>query len=67
MPKLKTKSAVKKRFKARGDGTLMAKKSGKKHNLRKRQTKLNRQKEGFFEVHKSHVKLVAKCTPYGLK
>ena len=66
MPKLKTKSAMKKRFRIRS-GEIIAKKSGKRHNLRKRQTKLNNQKAGYFPIAKSDVGLIKQCLPYGLK
>lgn len=49
MPKMKTKSGIKKRFKIRS-GTLIAKKSCRRHNLRKLSPKLSRQGRGWFEV-----------------
>ena len=67
MPKLKTKSGVKKRFKARADGTLLHKKSGMRHGMRKRSVKEKRHDKGFFELHPSDVKCIKRCVPYGLR
>lgn len=67
MPKLKTKSGVKKRFKMRADGTLLHKKRGMRHNLRKRSTKEKRNDKGFFQLHPSDIKCIARCLPYGIK
>lgn len=67
MPKMKTKSAVKKRFKMRKDGTLLHKKAGMRHNLRKRSVKEKRNDQGFKTLHPSDVKNIKRCLPYGLK
>jgi large subunit ribosomal protein L35 len=67
MSKLKTKSSVKKRFKMRGDGTLIHKKSGMRHNMRKRSQKEKRQDKGFGELHPSDLKAIKRCVPYGLR
>ena len=67
MPKLKTKSSVKKRFKMRADGTLLHKKSGMRHNLRKRSVKEKRNDKGSFELHPSDYKTIKRCVPYGIK
>ena len=67
MPKLKTKSSIKKRFKMRPDGTLLHKKSGMRHNLRKRSIKEKRHDKGFFEIHPSDDKAIRRCVPYGIK
>ena len=42
MPKQKTKSSAKKRFKYTGTGKLMRKQVGVRHNLRKKTTKSKR-------------------------
>ena len=42
MPKMKTKSAAKKRFKVTGTGKVMFARAGKRHNLRKRTQKMKR-------------------------
>jgi ribosomal protein L35 len=57
---------VKKRFKVRS-GVLVAKKSGKRHGMRKKTTKLNNQKMGFFPVNDRDKKLIMQCIPHGLK
>lgn len=67
MCKLKTKSSVKKRFKMRADGTLLHKKSGMRHNMRKRSQKEKRHDKGFVELHPSDVKCITRCVPYGIK
>ena len=42
MPKLKTKSGAKKRFKVTASGRIKAQAVGKRHNLRKRPQKMKR-------------------------
>lgn len=66
MSKLKTKSSVKKRFKMRGDGTLVHKKSGMRHNMRKKSQKQKRDYKGFSTLHPSDIKCITRCVPYGL-
>ena len=66
MPKLKTKSAIKKRFKMRGDGTLVHKKSHMRHNMRKKTQQQKRANKGFGELHASDIKCIMRCVPYGL-
>jgi large subunit ribosomal protein L35 len=46
MPKMKTKSSAKKRFKLTGTGKVMAPVAYKRHNLRKRSQKMKRQARG---------------------
>jgi large subunit ribosomal protein L35 len=46
MPKLKTKSGAKKRFKVTGTGKVMHAQSGKRHGMIKRTTKQIRQLRG---------------------
>ena len=67
MSKLKTKSSVKKRFQMKSDGTLLHKKRGMRHNLRKRSQKQKMHDKGFFELHPSDYKCIARCVPYGIK
>lgn len=50
----------------RGDGTLVHKKSGLRHNMRKKTVKARRQDQGFFELHPSDLKCIKRCVPYGL-
>ena len=46
MPKLKTKSGAKKRFKITGSGKVMSAQQGKRHGMIKRTTKQIRQLRG---------------------
>ncbi len=46
MPKMKTKSGAKKRFKVTGGGKVLAAYGGKRHNLRKRSQKMKRTARG---------------------
>lgn len=46
MPKLKTKSGAKKRFKVSATCLVKGQASGKRHNLRKRSQKMKRQARG---------------------
>ena len=46
MPKLKTKSSAKKRFKLTGTGKVRAAHAFKRHNLRKRSNKVKRNARG---------------------
>jgi large subunit ribosomal protein L35 len=53
MPKLKTKSGAKKRFKITGSGKVVAAQSGKRHGMIKRTTKQIRQLRGTRVIFKS--------------
>jgi large subunit ribosomal protein L35 len=64
MPKLKTKSSAKKRFKVTGTGKIMAASAFKRHNLRKRPTKMKRQARGCFVLHDRDARIVRKYHPY---
>ena len=50
MPKLKTKSGAKKRFKITGSGKVMYAQSGKRHGMIKRTKKQIRQKRGTAAI-----------------
>jgi large subunit ribosomal protein L35 len=66
MPKLKTKSGVKKRFKITATGKVMAAQAGKRHNLIKRTPKFIRQARGEFVLEQGDANIVKKFAPYGL-
>ena len=53
MPKLKTKSGAKKRFKVTGSGMVVYNQSGKRHGMIKRTPKQIRQKRGTAIMAKS--------------
>lgn len=67
MPKLKTKSGVKKRFKTTGTGKVIATQAGKRHNMRKRQKSQIRRQKGTVILNESDANIVRKFIPYGLK
>lgn len=46
MPKLKTLSSAKKRFKITAKGKVLSSQAGKQHNMRKRSNKFNRNQRG---------------------
>ena len=66
MPKLKTKSGVKKRFKITAGGKVMAAQAGKRHNLIKRTPKFIRNARGKFVLEDGDARIVKKFSPYGL-
>lgn len=67
MCKLKTKSAIKKRFKIKKNGTVVARCIGKRHNLRKRATKLKKFKTGLHVIPSCDASLIKRCARYGIK
>jgi large subunit ribosomal protein L35 len=64
MPKLKTKSAAKKRFRLTATGKVRANVGCKRHNLRKRPQKMKRQARGTKILAKEAGLLVKSCLPY---
>ena len=58
MPKMKTKSSAKKRFKVTGSGKIKRKHAFKSHILTKKSKKRKRNLTYFGEVHKSDQKNV---------
>ncbi len=64
MPKLKTKSGAKKRFKQTGTGKIMAAAQGKRHGMIKRTAKFIRQARGMMVLNESDAGLVKKYMPY---
>lgn len=65
MPKLKTKSAVKKRFKLTASGKIKGNVAYKRHNLRKRSQQMKRQARGTFILAKGDTAIVKRYMPYG--
>ena len=65
MPRLKTKSAVKKRFRLTASGRIKGNVAYKRHNLRKRPQKMKRQARGTFLLSRGDRALIAQCMPYG--
>ncbi|TQF79058.1 50S ribosomal protein L35 [Elioraea sp. Yellowstone] len=66
MPKLKTKSSVKKRFKITASGKVMAGPGFKRHNLACKPQKMKRQGRGFRVLEDQDARTVKQWAPYGL-
>jgi large subunit ribosomal protein L35 len=64
MPKMKTKSGAKKRFRVRGSGSIKRAHAGKRHILTKRTTKNKRQLRGITGIHETNVDSVRAMMPY---
>ena len=66
MPKLKTKSGAKKRFKLTATGKLKAGVAGKRHRLISHNAKYIRQNRGTTVISDADAKTIKKWAPYGL-
>jgi large subunit ribosomal protein L35 len=66
MPKLKTKSGAKKRFKMTGTGKIKRKSAYKNHILTKKETKQKRRLSKKSVVNKADEKNVKLMFPYGI-
>ncbi|MEL6380372.1 MAG: 50S ribosomal protein L35 [Pseudomonadota bacterium] len=64
MPKMKTKSGAKKRFKMTATGKVKAGQAGKRHGMIKRTPKQIRQKRGTDVLAAADAKIVKKYMPY---
>ena len=64
MPKMKTKSGAKKRFKVRSSGGIKRSQAFKRHILTKKTTKGKRQLRGMTGVHDSDKAMVRSMLPY---
>jgi len=64
MPKVKTKSCAKKRFKVTGSGKIKHKRAFKNHILTKKETKRKRRLGGMALVDKTEAGNVRKMLPY---
>ena len=58
MPKMKTKSSVKKRFRLTASGKVKMGQAGKRHGMRKRSNKMIRDARGMTFMHPSDAKRV---------
>jgi large subunit ribosomal protein L35 len=67
MPKLKTKSGAKKRFKLTASGLIKAGVAGKRHRLMSHNAKYIRQNRGTKVMSDSDAKIIRTYIPYGLK
>jgi len=67
MPKLKTKSSAKKRFKITGTGKVLRAHAGKRHGMIKRTKKQIRDKRGMVVMDEADARKVRKhFLPYGV-
>jgi large subunit ribosomal protein L35 len=66
MPKLKTKSGVKKRFKLTATGKIKHGVAGKRHRLISHNAKYIRQNRGTSVLSDADTKIVKAWAPYGL-
>ena len=64
MPKLKTKSGAKKRFKVTGTGKILAQQAGKRHGMIKRTPKFIRNARGMAVLAEPDQKIVRRFLPY---
>lgn len=67
MPKLKTKSGVKKRFKFTASGKVKHGVAGKRHRLISHNAKYIRQNRGTTVLSEADTARVVQWAPYGLK
>ncbi len=65
MPKMKTKSGAKKRFKITGTGKVKFTQAGKRHGMIKRSNKFIRQARGTAVLSEPDTRIVKKFLPYG--
>jgi large subunit ribosomal protein L35 len=64
MPKMKTKSGAKKRFRVRVGGSIKRGSAFKRHILTKKTTKSKRQLRGITEINASDAKLIRAMLPF---
>ena len=64
MPKLKTKSGAKKRFKVTKSGKIMSSQAGKRHGMIKRTNKFIRNARGMSVLAEPDQKIVKQFLPY---
>ena len=67
MPKLKTKSSAKKRFKITARGKVVMSQSGKRHGMIKRTNTQIRNQRGTTVMSKQDGKIVKSYMPYSLR
>lgn len=65
MPKMKTKSGAKKRFKLTASGRVKAAQAGKRHGMIKRTNKFIRDARGTMVLAEPDARIVKKFLPYG--
>jgi large subunit ribosomal protein L35 len=65
MPKMKTKSSVKKRFRLTGTGKVRANVGYKRHQLSAKTQKMKRKARGTFILSEADAGIVKQFMPYG--
>ena len=65
MPKMKTKSGAKKRFKITANGKVRGGQAGKRHGMIKRSNKFLRNARGQTILSEPDARIVKKFLPYG--
>ena len=64
MPKMKTKSSAKKRFKVTASGKVKSAQAGKRHGMIKRSNKFIRDARGTMVLNDADAKIVKQFMPY---
>ena len=64
MPKLKSKSSAKKRFRLTASGKVRANSAGRRHFLRRRSQKMKRKSRGSFIVAPADARMILSYLPY---
>ena len=67
MPKMKTKSGAKKRFRLTGTGKVLAAQANKRHGMIKRTQKQIRNQRGTGVLSESDANIVRQFLPYGAR
>ena len=67
MPKLKTKSSAKKRFKISAKGKVISAQAGKRHGMIKRTNSQIRKQRGTTIMSKQDTRIVKSYMPYNLR
>jgi len=67
MPKLKTKSSAKKRFKITAKGKVIMSQTGKRHGMIKRTNLQIRKQRGTTIMSKQDAKIIKSFMPYNLR
>ncbi|MEL6743902.1 MAG: 50S ribosomal protein L35 [Pseudomonadota bacterium] len=67
MPKMKTKSSVKKRFKVTSSGKVKVAQAGKQHGMIKRSNKFLRNARGTMVLSEPDARIVKQFMPYAGK
>ena len=67
MPKMKTKSSVKKRFKVTANGKIKVAAAGKQHGMIKRSNKFLRNARGTMVLSEPDTRVIKKMMPYAAK